>query len=74
MAILPKPAVVPAKDDVGEFIDRAPDGRKQIKRIGRKSVITVSIDPVVLARVDEWAKSRGISRAAAISVAIARLK
>jgi hypothetical protein len=54
--------------------DQAPDGRKLIKRAGRKCAITVSIDPNVLERLDEWARGRGISRAAAIAVAVARLK
>jgi hypothetical protein len=32
------------------------------------------MDPNVLERLDDWARSRGISRAAAIAVAVARLK
>ena len=78
MAILRKPAavptVIPAQDDINYFIDQAPDGRKPIKRTGKKSVITVTIDPVVLERLDDWALGRGISRAAAIAVAVAKLK
>ncbi len=78
MAILRKPAagptVVPAKDDINYFIDQAPDGRRAIKRAGKKSVITVTIDPAVLERLDDWAQGRGISRAAAIAVAVAKLK
>ena len=78
MAILRRPAVVPtvvpAQDDINDFIDQAPDGRKSIKRPGKKSVITVTIDPAVLERLDDWAQGRGISRAAAIAVAVAKLK
>jgi predicted transcriptional regulator len=37
-------------------------------------VITVTIDPAVLERLDNWAQGRGISRAAAIAVAVAKLK
>jgi chromosome partitioning protein len=78
MAILRRPAaaptVVPAQDDIKDFIDQAPDGRKSIKRTGKKSVITVTIDPAVLERLDNWAQGRGISRAAAIAVAVAKLK
>lgn len=47
---------------------------RQIKQLGKKSIITVSIDPVVLARVDKWAKDRGMSRAAAISFAVSKLE
>jgi hypothetical protein len=78
MAILRRPAavptVVPAQDDINDFIDQAPDGRKSIKRTGKKIVITVTIDPAVLERLDNWAQGRGISRAAAIAVAVAKLK
>jgi len=74
MAKLRKPDVSPLQADIDDFIDQAPDGRKSIKRTGRKCAITVSIDPNVLERLDEWARGRGISRAAAIAVAVARLK
>lgn len=74
MEKLRKPDVSPLQADIDDFIDRAPDGRRSIKRTGRKCAITVSIDPNVLERLDEWARGRGISRAAAIAVAVARLK
>ena len=74
MAKLRKPDVSPLKPDIDDFIDQAPDGRKSIKRVGKKLAITVSIDPNVLERLDGWAKDRGISRAAAIAVAVAKLK
>lgn len=74
MAKLRKPDVSPLQADIDDFIDQAPDGRKSIKRVGRKCAITVSIDPNVLERLDDWARGRGISRAAAIAVAVARLK
>jgi len=71
----PPPAAVEA------FIAGAPDARpgdhqtqpKQIKTLGRKSIITVSIDPDVLFRLDAWAKARGMSRAAAVSFAVSNL-
>jgi hypothetical protein len=65
---------VPLQADIDDFINQAPDGRKSIKRAGRKCAITVSIDPAVLERLDDWARARGISRAAAIAVAVAKLK
>ena len=69
-----KPDAAPLQADIDDFIDQAPDGRKSIKRAGRKGAITVSIDPAVLERLDDWARGRGISRAAAIAVAVAKLK
>ena len=69
-----KPDAAPLQADIDDFIDQAPDGRKAIKRAGRKCAITVSIDPAVLERLDNWARGRGISRAAAIAVAVAKLK
>lgn len=69
-----KPDAPPLQADIDDFIDQAPDGRKSIKRAGRKCAITVSIDPAVLERLDDWARGRGISRAAAIAVAVAKLK
>lgn len=72
--------VVPAAA-ADAFIAGAPDARpaeegvpvKSIKKSGRKSIITLSIDPVVLARLDAWAKARGLSRAAAVSFAVSNL-
>ena len=69
-----KPDAPPRQADIDDFIDQAPDGMKSIKRAGRKCAITVSIDPAVLERLDDWARGRGISRAAAIAVAVAKLK
>ena len=69
-----KPDAAPLQADIDDFIDQAPDGRKSIKRAGRKCAITVSIDPAVLERLDDWARGRGISRAAAIAGAVAKLK
>ena len=67
----PPPAAVDA------FIAGAPDARpaqaKKIRTLGRKSIITLSIDPDVLARLDAWAKARGLSRAAAVSFAVSGL-
>lgn len=69
-----KSDAAPFQADIDDFIDQAPDGRKSIKRAGRKCAITVSIDQAVLERLDDWARGRGISRAAAIAVAVAKLK
>lgn len=73
MAITKKPA-----KSADEFIAGAPDAKaaespRQIKTAGKKAIITLSIDPVLLAKVDAWAKERGMSRAAAISFAVSNL-
>jgi hypothetical protein len=73
MAITKKPS-----KSADEFIDGAPDGKsaefpRQIKTAGRKAIITLSIDHALLAKVDAWAKARGMSRAAAISFAVSNL-
>jgi hypothetical protein len=47
---------------------------KTIRTIGRKSIITLSIDPAVLAKADSCAKRRGLSRAAAIAYAVSLLQ
>lgn len=74
MAKLRKPDVPPIQSDIDDFIDQAPDGRKSPKRTEKKYSITVSIAPAVLERLDDWARGKGISRAAAIAVAVAKLK
>ena len=61
-----------------EFIAGAPDSKaaepqRQIKTAGRKAIITLSIDHTLLAKIDAWAKQRGMSRAAAISFAVSNL-
>lgn len=72
--LLRKPDVSPLQADIDDFIDQAPDGRTSPKRVRKKLTITVSIDPAALERLDDWARGRGISRAAAIAVAVARLQ
>ena len=53
---------------------QCPDGQALRQEVGKKDAITVSIDPAVLERLDDWARGRGGSRAAATAVAVARLK
>ena len=69
---LPDPAQAAA------FIAGAPDGGKvapaqSIKMLGKKAIITVSISPDVLQRLDAWALAHGMSRAAALSFAASKL-
>ena len=69
--------LVPAAE-ADAFILSAPDGAKTaavktIKTLGKKSIITVSISPDVLHRLDLWALQHGMSRAAAVSFAVSKL-
>lgn len=81
MAITRKKIVAKSDADkaASNFISGAPDSsqdlpQKVIKTLGRKSIITLSISPDVLARLDAWAKARGMSRAAAVSFAVSNLE
>lgn len=46
---------------------------KTIRMAGKKNIISVSISPDVLARLDTWATAHGMSRAAAIAYACSTL-
>lgn len=79
MAITKRPAASKPTSNVDEFISRAPDAaheqdgeqaREPERR--RKQVISVGIDPALLARVDAAAARLGISRNAAIALAASR--
>lgn len=80
MAITPRKTVRPAAS-ADAFISAAPDAAAQaaapaaktIRKTGKKLIITVSIDPGVLEKVDAWATSRGMSRAAALTYAASLL-
>lgn len=80
MAVIPrtKPASAEA------FIGGAPDagalvppptgtGTKTIRKSGKKNIISVSIDPVVLDDLDAYAVEMGMSRAAVITLAVKKL-
>lgn len=74
-----KKRAVQAEATAEAFINGAPDARrsparKTIKQSGRKAIITVSINPAVLADLDAWAEEKGLSRAAAISLACSMLR
>ncbi|WLE59260.1 ribbon-helix-helix protein, CopG family [Burkholderia plantarii] len=61
-----------------QFIEGAPDagatdGRGEAPAVRqKKATISLGIDPVLLARVDAAAAKKGISRAAAIAVALSQ--
>lgn len=59
---------------IEEFIDRAPDApaRRGVIR-GKKEQISVTLEPEQVERLTEFARSKRISRAAAIAIAIDRL-
>ncbi|WP_250435802.1 hypothetical protein [Caballeronia sp. ATUFL_F2_KS9A] len=75
MSITKRPAT-PSAAAVREFISRAPDAASgdEPARVARrkKETISVGIDPVLLARIDARAVELGVSRAAAIAIALAK--
>jgi nicotinic acid mononucleotide adenylyltransferase len=54
---------------VNAFIEQP----KKVRMAGKKHVISLSIGADALQKVDAWSDAQGISRAAAISIAINRL-
>ncbi|MDR5883593.1 hypothetical protein [Caballeronia sp. LZ032] len=75
MSITKRPAT-PSAAALREFINRAPDaasGDEPARGARRKKeTISLGIDPVLLQRIDERAVELGISRAAAIAIALAK--
>ena len=74
MTITKRPATASAAA-IDEFIARAPDAEhgkahETVKR--RKVMISLGVDPVLLAGIDSSADRLGLSRAAAISLAISQ--
>lgn len=47
--------------------------KKAPRMVGNKSVMSVSMQPELLAQLDAWASARGLSRAAALALATSRL-
>lgn len=54
-------------------VSLAPVPTKTVRQVGAKAIISVSIDPAVLARLDGWADENGISRSAALAMAVKTL-
>ncbi|MDO8591502.1 MAG: CopG family transcriptional regulator [bacterium] len=70
----------PGAQNIDAFISGAPDGDKPaaitpvpaLVTSGRKQAISLTIDPGLLAKLDNAAGALGISRASAFSLAVAR--
>ena len=69
------------KVDASAFIGGAPDAprgpfakEKKVRILGHKAIVTISIDPAVLAKADSWAPRRGLSRSAAFAFAVSALQ
>ncbi|TCS32910.1 hypothetical protein EDC30_11921 [Paucimonas lemoignei] len=77
MAIIPTKPQVSAYKNLDAFIAGGEPAfspeKKKVKKAGCKQVITLTISPATLARIDDWARNQGISRAAAVAVAISKL-
>lgn len=78
MALTKRPNTKPALD-AEKFIAGAPDAgaAHQAEPIeqakAKREQISLTIDPALLAKVDAWAKRKGMSRAAAFAFAAASL-
>lgn len=75
MTITKRPKAGAARASAEQFISAAPDSAHEetpaAKR--RKETISLGVDPVLLQKVDAYAVRNGISRAAAIALAMSRL-
>ncbi|MDO3515182.1 hypothetical protein Q3P06_25180 [Ralstonia pseudosolanacearum] len=79
MAVIPRAKPVSAET----FIGAAPDAgaasvaaladARPIRKVGKKHIITVSIDPAVLDELDAYAVGMGMSRAAVMTYAVKQL-
>lgn len=65
----PEPTDAAVQKDPVKALVSSRTGKARVFR-GKKHVISVSIAPHVLSRVDEWAAKRGMSRPAAIAFAL----
>jgi hypothetical protein len=77
MAITRRPAAEAPRATADEFISRAPDAVRTSEPTAatrpRKETISLGIDPVLLQKIDVFARCAGISRAAAIALAMSKL-
>lgn len=75
MAITRRPQAGLARVTVEQFISAAPDAAHDValptKR--RKETISLGVDPLLLEKIDALANRSGISRAAAIALAMYKL-
>ena len=60
---------------IEHFIAGAPDAANKpgVRERGKKAIITLSIDPALLSKLDSYAARRGMSRAAVVSMAVGNL-
>lgn len=70
-----KSAITPKKPDADQakadaFLAGRKGDAKAVRMKGTKSIVTISLAPTVLEQLDAWADAQGISRSAALSVAI----
>lgn len=57
---------------VSASVDTVPDAAREQSAGGRKKPISLTIDPEILAQLDRKARSLGLSRAGAFSLAVTR--
>ncbi|WP_459199267.1 hypothetical protein ACQVRX_01565 [Ralstonia pseudosolanacearum] len=79
MAVIPRAKPVSAETFIGAAPDAAAasvlalSDARSIRKVGKKHIITVSIDPAVLDELDTYALGMGMSRAAVMTYAVKQL-
>lgn len=70
----PNPAPMPPDTVVDAFISGAPDATPKLRGVkkGNRQQISLTIAPALLMKLDRLAESQGLTRSAAISMAIHR--
>ena len=68
----------PSNEFIRDFIAAAPDGKQPVPVTDlsarpKKAVINLTIDPAVLADLDRYSSENGLSRSAAMTVAVRAL-
>jgi hypothetical protein len=57
-------------NNIDDFIKAAPDAKRKGVKKGKREQISLTIEPGLLDKIDEFAAQRGQSRAAMINLAI----
>lgn len=63
-----------ASKAIDAFIEGAPDAKpKKASKLSKKTIVSLSIDVELLARLDERCSKLGITRAAAVAIGVNKL-
>ena len=76
MTIIKKPNPQPIEKKIDDFVDQAPDAKPQSKQRplrGKRVVVSATIWPELLDKVDNYAHTYSLSRNALINLALEQL-